>query len=1041
MLTRILSGLLLAFASLTAYQVAAQVPDVRISEIHYDNTGTDSGEAIEISGPAGTDVTGWQVVLYNGNGGVTYDTRALSGPIPAICNSRGVVVLNYATNGIQNGGTGATDTSSPDAVALVDATGAVVEFLSYEGVIAATNGPAAGLVSIDIGVRELGTEPVGLSLARNASGAWAGPAAATFGACNDDGTIEPPAEVANVSVAPASGSVVVGATLAFAATALDVEGDVVPGTTFTWTTSDAAIATVAASGVAAGVAQGSVTITATAPNGIAGTAVLQVNPPPTGTSDIRINEIHYDNVGTDSGEAIEIEGPAGASIAGYSIVLYNGNGGASYNTTTLSGALPATCDDRGVFVVTYPQDGLQNGSPDGIALVDATGAVVEFLSYEGAFPASNGPAAGLASTDIVASQTNAPIGQSLQRNTTNQWQLAASTFGACNGSGGPPPGNTISFSGRNPGDPALPVGFEDQLFATVRDGNNVVVPTTITWTSETPAIASIDARGVMRALAEGTAIVRATAADGVTTATYSLPTRVAVAGATAEYAGNAEFGEPQDGDPSDDFIVRYPQYTASYNPNRGTPNWVSYDLDATHFGAEDRCDCFTPDPALPSSFTRLSTADYTDSGAFHGYGIDRGHMARSFDRTTGSLDNAVTYYFTNIVPQAADQNQGPWAILENELGDFARFQDREVYIIAGVAGDRGTLKNEGRVVIPERTWKVAVIMPRNQGLADVVDYRDVQVIAVDMPNEPGIRNIPWQTYQTTVDAIELLTGYDLLALLPDDVEIAVESNTQPPIGNIAGPATSSEGDAVAFSASGSLDPNGSIVSYEWSFGDGVTASGADVAHTFARSGSYTISVLLTDNDGLTTTASASITVNNVAPSVNDFAGATLVAGETYSVNGSFTDPGADSWTATIDWGDGSPSLQIPLAARTFSGSHAYSIAGVYTVTVTISDGEASSSRTQTVTVTERAPSQLAAAKVLIDELVAASKITNAAGASLKAQLTLAERLLANGNATLAVLTLRAVLVQIDVLVLLTPLQASDVTALKAAIRQVISAAG
>src|SRR5215813_3238877 len=63
-------------------------PSVRFSEIHYDNTGTDAGEAIEISGPAGMDVTGWTVVLYNGNGGASYNTQTLSGTIPATCTNR-----------------------------------------------------------------------------------------------------------------------------------------------------------------------------------------------------------------------------------------------------------------------------------------------------------------------------------------------------------------------------------------------------------------------------------------------------------------------------------------------------------------------------------------------------------------------------------------------------------------------------------------------------------------------------------------------------------------------------------------------------------------------------------------------------------------------------------------------------------------------------------------------------------------------------------------------------------------------------------------
>ena len=174
------------------------------------------------------------------------------------------------------------------------------------------------------------------------------------------------------------------------------------------------------------------------------------------------------------------------------------------------------------------------------------------------------------------------------------------------------------------------------------------------------------------ALAEGSAILRATADDG-TTSTITLPTRVAVASSTALYGNHAEFGEPADADASDDYIVRHPQYTSSYNANRGTPNWVSYNLEATHFGTEDRCECFTMDPALPASFPQLTTADYTGAGAVRSASAwTAGHLARSFDRTSGGLDNANTYLFDNIVPQYADLNQGPWAAFEDFLGDEAR---------------------------------------------------------------------------------------------------------------------------------------------------------------------------------------------------------------------------------------------------------------------------------------------------------------------------------------------------------------------------------
>jgi predicted extracellular nuclease len=128
-----------------------------------------------------------------------------------------------------------------------------------------------------------------------------------------------------------------------------------------------------------------------------------------------INEIHYDNSGTDSGEAIEIAGPAGIDLTGWSLVLYNGSGGASYNTTTLSGVIPNQQDGFGTLFFSYPTNGIQNGSPDGVALVDASSIVVQFLSYEGSFTAVGGPADGMTSIDIgVAESSSTAVGDSLQ---------------------------------------------------------------------------------------------------------------------------------------------------------------------------------------------------------------------------------------------------------------------------------------------------------------------------------------------------------------------------------------------------------------------------------------------------------------------------------------------------------------------------------------------------------------------------------------------------------------------------------------------------
>lgn len=746
-------------------------PDIRISEIHYDDAGTDANEAIEISGPAGASVAGWTIVLYNGSGGAAYNTQTLAGTIPATpdCGTRGVVQQLYPVNGIQNGG--------PDGIALVNAAGHVVEFLSYEGTFTAVGGPANGMASIQIPVNENGGEPDGQSIKRRGSGAnvWEAPAASNFGACNDNDASGPPIIV----------------------------------------------------------------------------------DPPSSVPSVRFSEIHYDNNSTDVGEAIEVEGPAGTDVTGWTIVLYNGSGGTAYGTKVLDGLIPAgeACGGRGVVYATYPSNGIQNGSPDGFALVDAAGAVVEFLSYEGVFVATGGPAAGMSSADIGASQpASSSIGQSLQRDPAGAaWSSGTSSFGACNAVGATPPpvGNSISFSGRTPSDPALPVGFEDQLFATMRNGSGTIVETEFTWASETPAIASIDQNGVMRALSAGTAVLRATAEDG-TSRTYSLPTHVATASASADYEGNAEFGEPSDATPADELIIRRNQLITSFNPTKGTPNWVAYEIDASHFGAQDRCDCFTYDPELPDAGT-YTTADYTGAGAFHGYAIDRGHLARSFDRTAGSLDNAFTYYFSNIIPQAADNNQGPWAQLENYLGNLAQSGAKEVYVIAGPQGDKGTIKNENMIVIPENTWKVAVIMPKDQGIESVNSYDDVEVIAVIMPNVAGIRSVPWETYKRTVDEVEALTGYDLLALLRDDIEIAVESDTRPPVAAMDGPYTGIEGESIDMSAAMSSDADGDALTFAWRFGDGGSASGMNVSHTYTSGGTFTVRLIATDTRALSDT--------------------------------------------------------------------------------------------------------------------------------------------------------------------------------------------
>ena len=153
-----------------------------INEIHYDNIGKDTGEAIEVAGPAGTDLSGWALALYNGRNGTLYRTKSLSGIIPDQANGFGTISFSFAKS-IQNG--------SPDGIALV-ANGQVVQFLSYEGTFTAVGGPADGMTSTDIRVAESGSTPVEFSLQLKGTGTapsdffWSIPTQSSFGAPNAD---------------------------------------------------------------------------------------------------------------------------------------------------------------------------------------------------------------------------------------------------------------------------------------------------------------------------------------------------------------------------------------------------------------------------------------------------------------------------------------------------------------------------------------------------------------------------------------------------------------------------------------------------------------------------------------------------------------------------------------------------------------------------------------------------------------------------------------------------------------------------------------
>ncbi|MBE9064758.1 DNA/RNA non-specific endonuclease [cf. Phormidesmis sp. LEGE 11477] len=234
----------------------------------------------------------------------------------------------------------------------------------------------------------------------------------------------------------------------------------------------------------------------------------------------------------------------------------------------------------------------------------------------------------------------------------------------------------------------------------------------------------------------------------------------------ATYFSNSEhlsLGNPSNASPADpnNLLVERDQYVLSYSRDRNLLNWASWWVDPRWLGRSGRQDDFRVDGGLPQGFYQVTPDEYKRSG------YDRGHMVPSGDRTSTPEDNSITFLMTNIFPHARENNRGPWRDLEEYGRDLVYQQGKSLYVIGGAYGDKGSV---GKATVPGRIWKVMVVM---DSTTDKVTRR-TEVIAVDMPNSDRIED-DWQTYRTTVDRIEIATGYDLLSDVPENIQAVLEA--------------------------------------------------------------------------------------------------------------------------------------------------------------------------------------------------------------------------------------------------------------------------
>lgn len=216
-------------------------------------------------------------------------------------------------------------------------------------------------------------------------------------------------------------------------------------------------------------------------------------------------------------------------------------------------------------------------------------------------------------------------------------------------------------------------------------------------------------------------------------------------------------------------------YTVFYDTSMMTPLWTAYPLESRHMGSYPRLSSWSYNPDIDTQYQIKVTG-----GSYSGETYSRGHMCPNGSRNGNATMQAQTFYVTNQVPQIQISfNSGIWSSLEGAVQGVAKSRNEEIYVVTGVAFNKGaesptinytspSKASSQQVPIPNYFYKLVLRVKTSGGTV-------TDAVCVAFWFEHKAYTDSYANYTVSVDEVESWTGFDFFVNLPSEIEARVEA--------------------------------------------------------------------------------------------------------------------------------------------------------------------------------------------------------------------------------------------------------------------------